>query len=352
MFSYYIHDRPTAFRFKLVGALAGAAAAELEQCWLTALSTMEGRVFIVDIGDLTGVDDAGRELLLRWRNHGAQFLAKSEPARLLAESILGHSLPVEPKRGEAAAFGAFRFALTSSMVLLALLLPITVLAADESPSAVLERYNATLENNSDDQTAAATLDIEASVPKLAKQARLQAIRRLVPFGKPEYEVVQTAGDAMVRRQVIARYLSADAEGRSMRASDVAISRANYKFRFVGAAGTGPNLAYVFQITPRKKRLGLIRGELWIDAATGIAVHQAGYLVKRPSIFLRRVGVVQDVDLREGRPYRRITRLDLDTLLAGRAELTVREHPYESAPERDVAISAGPATADVALSEGQ
>src|SRR5258708_11091815 len=133
---------------------------------------------------------------------------------------------------------------------------------------------------------------------------------------------------MVRRQVIARYLSADAEGRSMRASDVAISRAKYKFRFVGAAGTGPNLAYVFQITPRKIRLGLIRGELWIDAATGIAVHQAGYLVKRPSIFLRRVGVVQDVDLRKGRPYRRITRLELDTLLAGRAGLPGHEHPSQ------------------------
>jgi len=88
--------------------------------------------------------------------------------------------------------------------------------------------------------------------------------------------------------------------------------------------------------------------LWIDAATGIGVHQAGYLVKRPSIFVRRVGVVQDVDLREGRPYRRITRLELDTLLAGRAELTVREHPYEPAPERDLAISAGPIIADATL----
>src|SRR5207249_5986888 len=130
-------------------------------------------------------------------------------------------------------------------------LPITVLAAD-APSAVLDRYNATLENGrGHDESGSATLDIEASLPKLAKQARLQAIRRLVPFRKPEYEVVEIAGDAMVRRQVIARYLSADAEGRSMRASDVAISRANYKFRFVGAAGTGSNLAYVFQIAPRK-----------------------------------------------------------------------------------------------------
>src|SRR5438552_5069124 len=183
MFTYYIHDRPTVFRFKLVGALAGAATAELEQCRLTALSTLEGRVFVVDLDDLTAVDAAGRELLLRWQSYGAQFLATSKRARSLAQSILGHLLPVEPRRGEAAAFGAFGFALTSSIVLLALLLPITVLAAD-APSAVLDRYNATLENGrGHDESGSATLDIEASLPKLAKQARLQAIRRLVPFRK-------------------------------------------------------------------------------------------------------------------------------------------------------------------------
>src|SRR5262249_37869993 len=178
------------------------------------LSAMEGRVFVVDIEDLTAVDEAGGELLLRWRSQGAQFLATSKRARSLAESVLGYSLPVEPRTREAVAFGAFRFALSSSVVLLALLLPIPVLAAD-SPSVVLDRYYATLENSSDSsETGSATLDIEASLPKLAKQARLQAIRRPVPFSKPEYEVLQIAGDAMVRRQVIARYLSADAEGRS------------------------------------------------------------------------------------------------------------------------------------------
>jgi hypothetical protein len=150
------------------------------------------------------------------------------------------------------------------------------------------------------------------------------------LGAAEYEVVQSEGDNTVRKQVIARYLKAEAEAQAMPASAVAVSRANYKFRFVGTVGTAQNIAYVFQITPRKKRLGLIRGELWIDAASGIAVHQAGYLVKRPSVFLRRVNVVQDTDLHAGRPYVRITRLDVDTLLVGRAELTIREHPEADA----------------------
>jgi len=95
---------------------------------------------------------------------------------------------------------------------------------------------------------------------------------------------------------------------------------------VGSIGAGPTLTYVFQISPRKKRVGLMKGELWIDAATGVGVRQAGRLVKQPSVFLRRVDVTQDTDIRDGRPYLRITRLTVETRLVGRAELTITEHP--------------------------
>ena len=53
---------------------------------------------------------------------------------------------------------------------------------------------------------------------------------------------------------------------------------------------------------------------------------AGRLVKQPSVFLRRVDVTQDTDIRDGRPYLRITRLTVETRLVGRAELTITEHP--------------------------
>jgi hypothetical protein len=327
LLTYYIHDGPAAFRFKLVGALAGTSVADLEQCWLTASSTIKDRAFQVDIDDLTGVDETGRELLVRWRRNGAQFVAKSRRARLIGESMLGESFSIEATRAETSGLGSFRFALASFVILLALCLPIPVLAAAVSPDLVLDRYDAALESSSDRKTGGdVALDIEASLPKLGKQGRLKAIRHPGALGKPEYEVVRIEGDRMVRQQVIARYLTAEAKAQAMPSSTMAVSKANYKFRFVGPVGTAENVAYVFQITPRKKRLGLVQGELWIDAATGIAIHQAGRLVKRPSVFLRRVNVVQDTDLLEGRPHRRITRVDVDTLLVGRAELTITEHP--------------------------
>jgi hypothetical protein len=84
--------------------------------------------------------------------------------------------------------------------------------------------------------------------------------------------------------------------------------------------------YVFHISPRKKRSGLIDGELWIDGATGQLIHEAGYLVKRPSIFIRRFKIVRDVRLQDGTPYIRTTQIEIDARFEGRAELTITESP--------------------------
>ncbi len=132
------------------------------------------------------------------------------------------------------------------------------------------------------------------------------------------------GDRTVKQQVIARYLSAQAQADALPSSAVAISAANYKFRYVGAIGSAESPTYVFQITPRRKRAGLIQGELWIDGASGLAVRKTGRLVKTPSVFVRRIEVVQDIDILDGAPHLRITHLEIDTRLVGRAELTIRE----------------------------
>jgi hypothetical protein len=332
---YYLHDGSAAFRFKLSGALAGADVAELEQCWRTAASTFTNKAFVVDLSEVTTVDQAGRELLHLWSRHRAQFLVTSAQGRLLVESVTGN--PAQPLSSEPNAEGRGsirpRVALMAASVLLALTLPMKVWAVDLVTTPVppaesaLARYNAGVERNAQRmEYRSATIDIEASLPKLAKKGRLHAIRYMVPFAKPEYRNLEMAGDSTVTRQVIARYLSAEAQALTLPASEVAVSAANYKIRYVGSIGGATTLAYVFRITPRKKRAGLIRGELWIDAASGIAVHEAGVLVKQPSVFVRRVEMIKDTDLREGQPSLRITHLAIDTRLIGRAELTITERP--------------------------
>jgi ABC-type transporter Mla MlaB component len=116
---YYMYDGSSAFRFKLSGPLRGQDALEVEQCWRTALSAIGGRAFVVDLSELTTVDDAGRELLDLWRRHGARFVAKSEQPRPPAPWIMEHS------------FRFFRVAAVPVAVLLSLLLPSAIFGADE-----------------------------------------------------------------------------------------------------------------------------------------------------------------------------------------------------------------------------
>jgi hypothetical protein len=90
--------------------------------------------------------------------------------------------------------------------------------------------------------------------------------------------------------------------------------------------TGSGVIYAFVITPRRKREGLIKGEFWIDGETGAVVRQSGYLVDRPSIFVKRVNIIQETALRNGSAEERVTHLSVDTRLAGRAELIIHERP--------------------------
>jgi hypothetical protein len=187
------------------------------------------------------------------------------------------------------------------------------------------RYTAGLEQAS--PWSLETVEIEAALPKLDKHARMRAIRRLLPLRKPEYQVIEIAGDQTVTRQVIARYLTAEVRAAAIPAPSVAITPANYKFRYKCAVNTGASVIYAFLIAPRKKREGLIKGELWIDGETGSVVRQSGYLVEKPSIFVKRVNVIQETALRDGSAEERVTHLSIDTRLVGRAELTIHERPY-------------------------
>ena len=233
-----------------------------------------------------------------------------------------------------------------SVVLLGLLLQATLWAGSPgesgiaaassmpNPDLALARYLAAASQAPAWSTA--TIDIEASIPRLAKHGHLRAIRRgpggSPPFGRPEYQVLEMDGDRTVRQQVIARYLSAEVEAAVLPLASVAIATANYRFRYRGSIADGGTLAYIFEITPQKKRAGLIRGQLWIDAGTGLVLRQAGYLVRSPSIFVRRVNITRDTAVRDGVAYERTTRLEIDTRLAGRVDVTITERPYEPATD--------------------
>jgi ABC-type transporter Mla MlaB component len=125
---YYMHDGPSAFRFELSGELDLQGARRLDRDWRTASSTLGGRRLVVDITFLTGVDQAGRALLVAWQREGAHFVANCENARALAASILGKPLRELPADTHAAAASSLTWIAFRSSVLGALLLLLVALA--------------------------------------------------------------------------------------------------------------------------------------------------------------------------------------------------------------------------------
>jgi hypothetical protein len=194
------------------------------------------------------------------------------------------------------------------------------------------RYIASIqERNPFTESGPVLVQIEASLPGLYKRSRLLAIGQTGESERREYNVLEIDGDATVTQEVIARYLAVQEQLETLPLSSIAITPANYKFHYLTEVGTsGSNSAYVYRIIPKKKRDGLIQGQLWIDSVTGAAVLQTGYFVKTPSAFIGRIEVVRDIQLQDGYC---ITNVTVQTPWAGLGELTITELPLPRTEEQ-------------------
>ena len=173
--------------------------------------------------------------------------------------------------------------------------------------------------------AEAEVEIRASLPKLRKAARLRALRRISCAGEVTYQALDFSGDVRVKREVISRYLAAENEMRD--AASVAITSANYVFHLKNMLALEGQTVQVFRLKPRKKRVGLFKGELWLDAETSMPLREVGQFVKTPSIFLKRIRFVRTYELRDGVSIPKSIASTVETRLAGRAELSVQFRNY-------------------------
>ena len=168
---------------------------------------------------------------------------------------------------------------------------------------------------------AAEIIIEAKMPKLHRQATLRALRIVALTGAITYQILDAAGDDMVRREVIARYLTAD--NGSHQTEELAITPSHYRFRLAATVERAGQRILIFQLAPRKKQVGLFKGELWVDGQTGLPVHEAGQFVKSPSVFIKRIVFTRDYEIRDGLNVPTRIRSTVESRIAGRAELEVR-----------------------------
>lgn len=215
-------------------------------------------------------------------------------------------------------------------------------AADPSAgesSQILDSYLAVSRSQQDRLNGSiAEVSIDAELPKLHKHGRLSALRHISRVGRITYDILRYDGDNAVKNDVIARYLSAEVQVRETRDASMAVAPENYKFSYKGRHQLDGRSVYVFDVKPRAKRKGLFKGTLWIDAHNYLPVRESGYLVKSPSVFIKKVHFTRDYETANGLAV--VARIDttVETRIVGEAHMTVRYADYRfDRPAADVGL---------------
>jgi hypothetical protein len=234
-----------------------------------------------------------------------------------------------------------------NVLFLFLALAVAPVWADDDPSAaseemggeIVDRYLTAIETQKNNpRPLSMEIEIDGAIPRLKKQGRLHALRFITRVGQIVYDALRYEGDNTVKKELIARYLEAEKKARSDYSGSLSITPANYKFKYKGATDYVGRTAHVFQLQPRKKRVGLFKGELWVDAETYLPLREWGELVRNPSVFLKNVYFVRDYHIQDGISVPRRIISNVDTRIVGRANLTIWFDRYDTTSAPAVAAN--------------
>lgn len=206
--------------------------------------------------------------------------------------------------------------------------------SDAESKEVISNYLAATQMHKDEMRGGSMeVNIDASVPKLKKEGKLHALRKISEFGKITYKVLAFQGDDTIKNEVIARYLDAEQKGQGN--EKLAITPENYKFKFKGKhrLDNGQEIYIVF-LSPRKKEVGLFKGEMWLDAKTYLPVMESGKFVKNPSIFFKKVEFVRDFAIQGGTAIPQHMQSVIDARLIGKINLRIDYSDFH--PESEAA----------------
>ena len=136
--------------------------------------------------------------------------------------------------------------------------------------------------------------IRAELPETAQRGEYELERHFSAPRNLQFTALRYTGDGFVKSTVITRLLQSEVD--HVKQDDrnlTAISDANYKFSYKGTTEINGRVAHTYQVKPRKKRVGLFKGRIYLDAYTGSLVRAEGSAVKSPSFFVKKIEFVQD-----------------------------------------------------------
>lgn len=202
-------------------------------------------------------------------------------------------------------------------------------ASQETGADVFQRYQEAVKHQQETlKNISMNVTMEAAIPKLKKFGRLNALRHISNLGRITYKVLGFSGDDTVKKEVMARYMTAEVEAGVVRKEDIGITPENYNFKYKGEGERKDKRVHVFELKPKEKRVGLFKGELWVDPETYLPVRESGHLVKNPSVFIKKMEFTRDYEIRDGIAWLVHMESRTDTRIVGRAELQINYANFE------------------------
>lgn len=220
---------------------------------------------------------------------------------------------------------------TAGLVLAGVVPPEPVEADNPEVTAIVDRYVATaLAQQNNLRGMKMDMEIDAALPKLKKSGKMEALRQISKLGQITYQGLKFIGDNTIKNDVIVRYLTAERQTQDM--NSLAITPKNYKFKYKGVSERNSRTVHVFQIAPRKKQVGLFKGELWVDASTYMPVRESGRFVKNPSIFLKKMEFIREYEIRDGIAVPSHIESVVDTRFWGQAQMSINYKNFSRTEE--------------------
>lgn len=135
--------------------------------------------------------------------------------------------------------------------------------------------------------------VRADLPRSSQHGELQLERHYSVPRSLTFKTLHFVGDGFVKSNVIARLLQSEVD--HVQKDDpalTAIRLENYKFSHKHTTQIAGHVVHVYQVKPRKKRPGLFKGHIYLDAYTGSLVRAEGR-ANSPSLFVKKIDFVQD-----------------------------------------------------------
>jgi hypothetical protein len=187
----------------------------------------------------------------------------------------------------------------------------------------------------------ATTVVRAELPDTAQQGEFELQRYYSAPRTLTFKPVRFSGDNFVKTNIIARVLQSEVD--HLQKDDLALTAltpANYKFSYKGTSELDNRTVHVYQVKPRKKRAGLFKGHIFLDARTGSLVRAEGTVVKSPSLFIKKIDFVQDYADVGSFTFPVHIHSEARTRLVGRAIVDIYQRQYEPVLRTSLAKTTG------------